>query len=89
MANIRKEAGRHHWRYQKVGIRGRSHTKEMWLCMNCSISHDEEKFGTPPSTGCIFEVKMANLGKSRMDDLEEDLYRKIGTYSPEFLHKKG
>lgn len=88
MANIRKESGRHKWKYQKVGVRGRHYTKEMWLCTNCGMSHDEEKFGVPASDGCIYDVDMIKLGRSRMDDHEEFMYKGTGSYAPELLSKK-
>lgn len=88
MANIRKETGRHDWVAQKCGIRGKHVVKEMWLCRNCQLRHDEERFGPPPPTGCVYDVKMVNLGKSRMDDMEEYMLRGSGDFvNPGVIHR--
>lgn len=89
MANIRKEANRHKWRRQRIGLHGKYLTKEMWLCTNCQAQHDETQFGDPPVQGCMYDVDMMKLGKSRMDDIEERVINACGTPVPDMILKKG
>lgn len=79
MANIRKEMGRHDWKVVKGVVPGPMLGKnvgEVFLCFNCRAY----RYGvnaTPPVDGCLSDVKVRQLGKSRQHDhfIQEDRRR--------------
>jgi hypothetical protein len=69
MANIRKELGRHQWK-ETVLKRGHERVPHSLICMNCRAYRygDDSAAQSPPVTGCLSDVDMTRLGKSRLND---------------------
>lgn len=78
MANIRKEKNRHDWERLRVHL-GDHEYKLMHLCCNCQLRWDEDIQGPPPPTGCPYEVRMRNLGRSRIEDIEDQVIDHTGS----------
>ena len=74
---IRKESHRHHYRRLNVH-QGQHQYKEMHVCMNCQLQWDEELDGCPPTTGCPYETKIANMGKACEQDVVDRVFKHTG-----------
>lgn len=79
MANITKVLGRHDWREQKIPQLRESLNEDpnrmKLLCINCRTPWDEQRMGSPPVTGCLTDIKVRNLGTSRMRDYHQQEMR--------------
>ncbi len=76
MANIRTETTRHDYTPQKVfqpdapGADEKGYVMGQ-VCRNCDATYVEGVRWPPPVAGCVSDVKMRLLGKSRQHDLDE------------------
>ncbi len=80
MANIQQVVtGRHDWREQKLfkpdhpKADDRGHVKGL-LCRNCRRAHYPDVQGDPELRGCLSDIQVQHVGKSRQGDyLEQEM----------------